>query len=161
MLLISSQSHAINSCNTFSDRVTEIIDKQNEIMNGALVCGDDNRYHSNSVEVAFYSIEGACYDRDPKEGCGNHHEQYMVAIIDNKEYPPIKVGGKLLYAVDKIISVKDGIIELGSLEYSDSDGMCCPSVEVSHFYEINKEKIEKIESTLRLMWIKFIGMVRG
>jgi hypothetical protein len=104
MLLISSQSHAINSCNTFSDRVTEIIDKQNEIMNGALVCGDDNRYHSNSVEVVFYSLEGACYDRDPKEGCGNYHEQYMVAIIDNKEYPPIKVGGKLLYAVDKIIN---------------------------------------------------------
>lgn len=96
-----------------------------------IVRGDINGDGIADVIVVF-TVEGACADdkKTPAGACGNHHEQYMKALLGKelKEVPLLMVGERGERDIVGL-AVNNGIIEAETLSYRENDPMCCPSLK--------------------------------
>lgn len=87
----------------------------------SIVKGDLNADSAEDA-VVLYTIEG--------QGGSNQYIQYLAVFINRKEklvYATHQiVGGKNRRSIDSV-SIKDGKINLQTLEYLSTDPSCCPS----------------------------------
>jgi len=76
--------------------------------------------------VVAYNIEGACYEEPGS--CGNKHTTFLTAFLRRgsgfNRIAPIEVGGRGQRAI-AAVRIADGHIEADTLEYGESDTLCC------------------------------------
>ena len=95
-----------------------------------LARGDVDRDGSEDVVVA-YNIEGACSRRPGSPGsCGNDHVTFLTVFLKRgtrfTQVRPIAVGGRGEKSI-AALRIADGHVEAETLEYAESDPVCCPS----------------------------------
>lgn len=103
-----------------------------------IVEGDLNRDGTSDV-VALYTIEG--------QNGTNNHVQYLAAFLRTKGQlvatAHASVGGKNYRDVE-LESIKDGTIQLTTLNYARNDPACCPSKKGSTKYVLANGKLREV-----------------
>jgi len=137
--MIAFSSFASAECPSISPEVERFISKHAADVRGGEYCEFRSVFKSDQVEIALYTIEGACYkNRNSQKGsCGNHYSRYMVGIVNGKPIPSIIVGGKGTFQTHDI-QVKGGEIEISGHAYGLKDPMCCPSVGSVKRYKVSE-----------------------
>jgi len=113
------------------ERATEY-EEARSIVKGAL--------NADSAEdaVVLYTLEG--------QGGSNQYVQYLAVFIDRKgslAYVTHQlVGGKNRRSIEAV-SIKDGKINLQTLEYSSNDASCCPSKKGQLRFILSGGKLKK------------------
>jgi hypothetical protein len=103
----------------------------------SIVKGDLNSDSAEDV-VVLYTLEG--------QGGSNQYLQYLAVFINRK--------GKLAYATHQLVggknrrsietvSIKDGKINLQTLEYSPNDASCCPGKKGQIGFILSGNRLKK------------------
>ena len=103
----------------------------------SIVKGDLNA-DADEDAVVLYTIEG--------QGGSNNYIQYLAVFLNRKGklvYATHQmVGGKNRRSIDSV-SVKDGKINLQTLEYLSTDASCCPSKKGQLNFVLSGGKLKK------------------
>jgi hypothetical protein len=103
----------------------------------SIIKGDLNADGAEDA-VVLYTLEG--------QGGSNQYVQYLAIFIDRKErlaYVTHQVvGGKNRRSIDAV-SIKDGKINLQTLEYLPNDASCCPSKKGQLRFILSGGKLKK------------------
>ena len=104
----------------------------------SIIKGDLNADGAEDA-VVLYTLEG--------QGGSNQYVQYLAVFIDRKErlaYVTHQlVGGKNRRSIDAV-SIKDGKINLQTLEYLPNDASCCPSKKGQMRFILSGGRLKKI-----------------
>jgi hypothetical protein len=104
----------------------------------SIVRGDLNADSAEDA-VVLYTLEG--------QGGSNQYVQYLAVFLNRK--------GKLVYATHQVVggknrksiesvSIKDGKINLQTLEYLSTDASCCPSKKGQMRFILSGGRLKKI-----------------
>ena len=104
----------------------------------SIVKGDLNADSAEDA-VVLYTIEG--------QGGSNQYLQYLAVFINRKGklvyLTHQVVGGKNRRSIDSV-SIKDGKINLQTLEYLSTDASCCPSKKGQMTFILSGGRLKKI-----------------
>lgn len=134
-------------CRKIPDQIEKAIKEHMKKIKGAEYCefrsiveGDIDGNGTMDL-IIEYNIEGACYDvLDVQPGsCGNKHTTFLTVFLKHHngltQITPIKVGGRGERSISDL-KIVNGHIEANTLEYNETDAMCCPSKEGSTVFSL-------------------------
>jgi serine/threonine protein kinase len=113
----------------------------------SLYCDGIQFKDGNTLNIATYTLEGACYDSvQEKPGtCSIVWDRYMIGFANEMILGPIKIGGKGDF-LDDTVKFSGSNIEISGLIYGPDDAMCCPTVpHVKKFILSQKKFIESLQ----------------
>jgi hypothetical protein len=137
--------------------VGDAISKETETNRGAEYCeyrevafGDLDNDKQQDIAVA-YTIEGTCTEADEVElqpgTCGNKASQFLMVFTHENKIPrvlgPIIIGERGGRAINSL-AIKNSTIEAETLEWAESDPMCCPSKKGRTRFTIDSGKLKEL-----------------
>ena len=137
--------------------VRDSISKETETNRGAEYCehrevafGDLDNDKEQDIAVA-YTIEGACSEADEVDlepgTCGNKAAQFLMVFTHENKIPrvlgPIIIGERGGRVIDSL-AIKNFTIEAETLEWTESDPMCCPSKKGETRFTIDSGKLKEL-----------------
>lgn len=145
------------TCVNLPSCVKTAISKDAEKNRGAEYCeyrevafGDLDNDKEQDIAVA-YTIEGACSEADEVDlqpgTCGNKASQFLMVFMHENKNPrvlgPIIIGERGGRVIDSL-AIKNFTIEAGTLEWTESNPMCCPSKKGETRFTIDSGKLKEL-----------------
>lgn len=133
VLLMCLIAHAVvaDECPPASTELAGLIDTHTKNIRGVEHCQYRTIKSSNGIEVALYTVEGACFDQKGKRGtCGNAYARYLIGIKNGTSLPAFEVDKTGRFMAGDFEFKNDAILVSGR-EYGPEDARCCPSKEVN------------------------------
>jgi hypothetical protein len=160
MIFLAQESYLTSQevkCVELPALVRDAISKETENNRGAEYCeyrevafGDLNNDKQQDIAVV-YTIEGACSEADEIDlqpgTCGNKASQFLMVFTHENKIPsvlgPIIIGERGGRAIDSL-AIKNSTIEAETLEWTESDPMCCPSKKGRARFTIDSGKLKEL-----------------
>lgn len=127
LMCFVAQGVIAGECPPVSSELAGLIDTHTKKIRGTEYCKYRTIKSSNGIEVALYTVEGACFEQKGQRGtCGNAYSRYLTGIKNGIALTVLEADKSGNFMANDF-EFKGDAIRVSGLEYGPEDARCCPS----------------------------------